>query len=146
MTVPREYPKDFAYLVTEAIETIRTELTEIAWDDQHAGEALSQFDVVFLDGVFWKKADARVPSMARQPFGMAEDTVSSGGVGDVWLRALVSNTAWSFTSGGLTFLASGGGITQTPPAASGDSVVNLGVATTITAMEFNPGGPTLVGQ
>lgn len=127
---------------------VRTELTEIAWDYQAAGEAVSQYDVIFRDGSFWKKADARSPSLVPSVgVGMAQDTVLSGGANlDVWIRAIVSNGGWALTSGARVYLASGGGITMSGLGLSGDTSLTLGRALTTTAMEFNPGNPVLIGQ
>jgi len=119
-------------------QLVRTELTEIAWNDQFAGEVLSQYDVVYLDGDFWRLADARVPNRARRPLGIATDDIASGSIGDIYLRALLSNSAWVFTSGDRVFLASGGGVTMSGPEASGDTSCVLGRATTVTQMEFHP--------
>ena len=52
-------------------QIIRTELEELAWNDQVAGETLVEYDVVFRDGGFWKKADASVVNSARPPLGMS---------------------------------------------------------------------------
>lgn len=127
-------------------QLIRTELTEIAWDQQSAGEALSQYDVIFRDGSFWKKANARDPSLVPSVgIGMAQDTALSGANLDVWMRAIVSNGGWALASGGRVYLASGGGMTMSGLGTSGDTSLLLGRALTTTVMEFNPGKPILIG-
>lgn len=57
----------------------------------------------------------------------------------VLLQGFIRNDAWSWTPGGLIY-ASGttGGMTQTVPAASGDQIQVLGVATHAYRMYFNP--------
>jgi len=124
---------------------IRTELTEIAWDEQSAGEAVSQYDVVFRDGSFWKKADARDPSLVPAVgIGMAQDTALSGANLDVWVRGIISNGAWALASGARVYLASGGGMTMSGLGLSGDTSLVLGRALTTTIMEFNPEEPVRI--
>jgi hypothetical protein len=41
----------------------------------------------------------------------------------------IGDTDWTFTPGGIVYLAAGGGFTQTPPATAGDLVQVLGYAT-----------------
>ena len=119
-------------------QIIRTELEEIAWNDQQAGETLAVYDIAFRDGSFWKKADASDVNKARPPIAMCQDAIASGVTGDLWIRAIVSNNAWSFGSGLRVFLASGGGAITSAPINSGDTVLVLGRAVTPTTMEFNP--------
>lgn len=133
------------------VQVQRLELTELAYNDQSAGEPLAVYDVVFRDGGFWKKANSRTAARAALPIGMAQVTAVSGALLDIWIQALVSNGAWSLTSGARVFLASGDGLSggvlaATPPGASGDTVVTLGWATGINAMEFRADQPITMGQ
>lgn len=125
--------------------TTTTAVSELAYLGQNAGEPLASYDIIFLDGNFWKKANSYTAARARPPFGIASGSPASGASLDVWARAIVSNGVWSgtLTSGNRVFLASGnalsgGVITMTPPAGSGDTVIVLGRAVTVTAMEFRP--------
>ena len=125
---------------------IRVQLQEIAWNNQLAGETLTAFDVVFNDGGFWKKTDAHNVLKAVPPFGVAQAAAASGAVLPVWIRAIVSNGSWSLTSGAKVFLASGGSLTATPPAASGDTVAVIGWAIGVRTMELRTEPPVMIGQ
>lgn len=129
----------------------RLELTELAYNDQSAGEPLAVYDVIFRDGGFWKKANSRTAPRNALPIGMAQATAVSGALLDVWIQALVSNGAWSLTSGAKVFLASGsalsgGVLTNTPPGASGDTVITLGWAVGVSAIELRADQPITLGQ
>ena len=120
------------------IENRIAELDRIAWSRQLVGEGLSEFDIVFRDGSYWKKADSSNPAKARPPFGILKDTTLSGLAGDIIQKGLVSNGAWTLTSGARAFLASGGGAVATPSLLSGNSPVVLGYAVGAKAIELNP--------
>lgn len=125
---------------------LRVEQRESAWNNQSAGQALNMYQVVFRDGDFWKPANARVPTQARPPVGVVITSAASGGATSIWTHAIISNGAWSFTSGQRIWLASGGGIVTSAPTASGDTQVLLGWAVDITTFVLNPIEPVLVGS
>ena len=127
------------------IENRITELDRIAWSRQLVGEGLSEFDIVFRDGSYWKKADSSNLAKARPPFGIMKDTALSGLVGDIILNGLVSNGSWSLASGARVFLASGGGATPTPSFISGNSPIVLGYAVGAKAVKFSPEPPIQLG-
>lgn len=113
------------------------EISNVALNDIPAGIALARFDVVFLDGAFARLADAS--NLALMPaLGLSDDAPASGITGDIFVQGIVSNSAWAFTSGGLVFVASGGGLTQTVPSASGHIVQQMGIALTQTSMHLKP--------
>ena len=135
----------------QVVQVQRLELTELAYNDQSAGEPLAVYDVVFRDGGFWKKANSRTSPRNALPIGMAQATAVSGATLDVWIQALVSNGAWALTSGARVFLASGNGLSggvlaATPPSASGDTVLTLGWAVGVNAIEFRADQPITLGQ
>ena len=147
MTTPNNYfgPHKGAFP-----DYIRVGATELAYDNQKAGEAVNQYDVVYLDGDFWRRADANsVPAVPQTGIGMAVASAASGALGlRVWHRGILSNGAWAFVSGASIFLASGLGQTPTmsAPSASGNHQYILGRTLTSTAMQFDPRPPIQVGQ
>lgn len=119
------------------LQVTRIELATFALNDVQAGEDLSVYDTVFLDGSFVRPADAAV--LATMPsLGLSQDAPASGVVGDVWIGGLVSNGSWSLTSGDPAFVASGGGLTTTAPSSSGNVVQRMGRATTETEVYLDP--------
>ena len=64
---------------------------------------------------------------------------STSGSKKVLYRGQICKTSWSWTQGGTIYVdASAGGLTQTPPAGSGNVVQIVGYALSATAMYFNP--------
>ena len=131
--------------------TATTVVAGLAYLGETAGEPLAAFDVVFRDGGFWKKANSRTSPRNALPIGLASGSPVSGAALDVWAQAIVSNGAWSLTSGARVFLASGNGLsggvlTTTPPAASGDTVLALGWAVGINTIELRADQPITLGQ
>jgi len=122
--------------VTGTIPSHRSPPVE-AYENREAGEKLSAYNVVYLDGALIKKADAsdrnKMPVAA-----MASKSALQGESIDVWYRGIVTNSAWNFTSGKPLFLMSGGVIGHNAPEVSGNVVQSLGRALTKTIMHFNP--------
>lgn len=96
-----------------------------------AGEALSKGDVVYMkgDGKVWKaKADADLTSVA---LGLSSSAVSADDPVNIILAGELTYSTWSFTPiGEQRWLSetSAGGIVDTPPAATGEYVVPIGIA------------------
>lgn len=112
-------------------------VTETVYESREAGEVLSAYDVVYLDGALIKKADAHHPN--KMPgVGMIKTAVSQGMSVDVWYRGIINNTAWNLTSGQRLFLMSGGVLGHNAPDASGNVVQLLGEALTKTTIHFDP--------
>lgn len=114
-----------------------TMVVPTTYESQEAGEALSAYSVVYLDGTLIKKADAS--DAARMPaVGMIKAAVAQAGLVDVWYRGIITNSAWSLTSGQGLFLMSGGVIGHNAPDVSGNVVQLLGEALTKTIIHFDP--------
>lgn len=115
----------------------RVEQLAIAYESREVGESINAYDVVYMDGSLIKKADAH----DRNKMPVAAMAIASGTLGDLidcWFRGIVSNNAWSFTSGSTLFLMSGGVIGHSAPDVSGDVIQSLGKALTRTTIHFQP--------
>lgn len=114
-----------------------------AYENREAGEKISVYDVVYLDGKLIKKADAsdrnKMPAAA-----MAGESARQGELIDAWYRGIVTNSTWNFTSGARLFLMSGGVIGHNAPEVSGNVVQSLGRALTKTTIHFNPEVNTMI--
>ena len=110
---------------------------ETTYESREAGEALSAYSVVYLDGTLIKRADAR-NSTKMPAVGMIKTAVALGGSVDVWYRGIINNSAWSFASGKRLFLMSGGVVGHNAPDVSGNVVQLLGEAITKTVIHFDP--------
>jgi len=112
-------------------------VTETVYESREAGEALSAYSIVYLDGALIKKSDpsdaAKMPAV-----GMIKTAVALGGSVDVWYRGIINNSAWNLTSGKRLFLMSGGVIGHNAPDVSGNVVQLLGEALTKTVIHFDP--------
>ncbi len=105
-----------------------------------AGEDLAQFETVYRknDGKYWKaKADAvgTMPVIA-----MATVAISADATGIFLLIGWIRSDAWSLTAGQSAYqsAATGGAVTTTQPAASGNQVQRVGIALTTKIAHFNP--------
>ena len=123
-------------------EVVRVELSQVAWDNRIFGETVNQYETVYFDGTLIRKADASNP-VKMPATGIAQDTVTGGKYGDVWIRGIVSNGNWSFASGSTVFVGSGGNLVDSPPSISGDIVQRMGRAMTITQIDLDPDPETL---
>mgnify|MGYP001580170827 CR=1 FL=1 len=129
----------------DPLQITRIEVMELAYNNVQAGEAVNAYQVVFLDGAFWLRADASNSARARPPIAIAQDTVTSGQLMDAWMKAIVSNGAWSLASGLRCFLGSGpGNIVTSAPTASGNISLLLGWAVTPQTLEFSPAQPVTI--
>jgi hypothetical protein len=93
-----------------------------------AGENLVFGDPVYFksDGKAWK-ADAN-GSGTFPCVGLATGTVSANASGTILMSGSARNDAWSWTVGGIVYLSTSAGLTQTAPSGTGDVVQVLGVA------------------
>jgi len=115
-------------------------ITELQYNNLVAGEGLTKWELVFQDGVFIRKSKADDPNRM-DAVGLVLDTVASGVTVDVAIRGRLTNTTWTWTSGGRLFASTtAGAITHTPPAASGNVTQRVGIALTPTQIELNPVG------
>ena len=116
-------------------ETI--DISQVQLNDVPAGVALRRFDTVYLDGSYARLSNSY--SLATTPAaGLVDSSPASGVAADVIIRGLVSNADWSFSSGNIIFLGSGGGLVQSAPTTSGLAIQRMGVALTQTSIRFEP--------
>lgn len=113
--------------------------TQVVKDLLVVGENVVFGDLLYMksDTKYWK-ADAN--SAATMPgLRMALEDISASSLCFMLVCGYVRDDSWNWTIGGLIY-ASGtaGALTQTPPAASGDQVQVVGVATHSDMMFFNP--------
>lgn len=106
-----------------------------------AGENLVQGDVCYIksDGKLWK-ADANAASTMPVAF-ISNATISANATGVFGVKGLMRmDSGFNFgTVGGYVYTSgTTGAITQTPPAASGDTVQILGIALTQRILWFSP--------
>ncbi|MBA7547901.1 hypothetical protein ES705_40342 [subsurface metagenome] len=118
--------------------------TDLDWSgiiiEGTAGENLTKFQTVYRknDSKYWlAKADnaATMPVVA-----MAVEAISADGIGKFLLVGWLRNDAFSLTAGSPAYqsVATGGAVTTTIPAASGNQVQKVGIALTAEIAHFNP--------
>lgn len=104
----------------------------------NAGATIAQWEVVYLGAASkWLLADANGASTypAR---GLAIAAYVDTNPAVILREGTVRNDAWNWTPGGTLYLSTtAGGLTQTPPAASGDKVQQVGFALTADIAYFN---------
>lgn len=121
---------------TQIVEKIVT--SELQFRTIKAGEALTQYALVYQDGELIKKADATSPA-TMDALGLLSRPVAAEVVGDVIIRGRVTNSAWSWTSGAYLFAStSGGHMAEAPPTASGNVTQQVARALKPTLIEVNP--------
>ena len=113
-----------------------------AWyiEDKQAGVNLSGGNLVFLHSDSkWLKTDADTGSATRGLLGIAMAAISANNTGKVCILGRVYNAGWSWTTGATLYVScTTGGITETAPSGSGDSVRKIGHALSSTTIIFNP--------
>jgi hypothetical protein len=104
-----------------------------------AGEALAFGDPVYVknDGKAWK-ADAN--GAATYPaIGLAAASVSANASVSILVHGEArSDSAWNWTVGGIIYLSTSAGLTQTQPSATNDVIQVLGVALSADVMYVSP--------
>ncbi len=95
-----------------------------------SGETLAEGDIVYMkvDGKVWKaKANADLTSVA---LGLAATTVSADSPVNIILLGELTHSTWSLTIGEQLWLspATAGELTATPPSATDQYIVPIGVA------------------
>ncbi len=103
-----------------------------------AGESLAMGDPVYFksDGKVWKgDADTAgtFPAM-----GLATTTAAANASVTVLLLGIARHDAWSWTVGGLVYLSTSSGLTQTQPSATDNAVQVIGIATHADRLFVNP--------
>jgi hypothetical protein len=146
---PRVFPTESP--LPTVVEVQRIEAIQVAFDNQSAGEAVGNYDVLHRNGEYWFRTDvnAAVRSPVEAKYGMALTSAGSGGIiGSVLVLGIVSNNAWAFVSGALCFAASGQGSAplNSGPIVSGQRQVALGRALGLTYMDFRPDRPRIIGR
>jgi len=131
----------YYYGIADSQTVRRIEIEQIVYNDLQAGEALSRYDVVFMDGDYVKIAKADGDTLKNPAMGISEkQSAISGGTVDVMIRGVVSNASWTFASADVVYLSafSGGLMTGTAPKLSGDWVQRMGISITPEGVAFNP--------
>src|SRR3972149_881532 len=93
-----------------------------------AGENLAFGDPVYFksDGKAWK-ADANTAG-AYPCVGIATQVINADASGSILLRGIIRDDAWTWTIGGVIYLSTGAGLTQSQPTATDEAIQVLGVA------------------
>src|SRR3972149_6771503 len=93
-----------------------------------AGENLAFGDPVYFksDGKAWK-ADANTAG-AYPSVGIATQVINADASGSILLRGIIRDDAWTWTIGGVIYLSTGAGLTQSQPTATDEAIQVLGVA------------------
>jgi len=101
-----------------------------------AGEALDNYNLVYIKGGKWYKAD-RDAELTMPGYGMVLSDLPINYKGRILLYGLVSNLDWAWVDGPIYASSTPGGLTQTPPTTSGYSQA-VGVAHGSTYMLLVP--------
>lgn len=91
-----------------------------------AGEALDNYNLVYIKGGKWYKAD-RDAELTMPGYGMVLSDLPINYKGRILLYGLVSNRAWAWVDGPIYASSTPGGLTQTAPTTAGYSQA-VGVA------------------
>lgn len=106
--------------------------------DYTAGETLAFGDPVYVksDGKAWK-ADA--DTAGTYPVaGLATGSASAGATVTVLVMGVARKDAWTWTVGGLVYLSTSSGLTQTQPAATDNAIVPVAIAEAATRLLVLP--------
>lgn len=106
--------------------------------DITAGETLAFGDPVYVksDGKFWI-ADAN--TAAKFPaVGIAVGAGAANATVTVLLLGIARKDAWTWTVGGLIYLSTSSGLTQTQPSATDDCIQVIGIATNAARILVQP--------
>jgi hypothetical protein len=105
---------------------------------RNAGATIAQWDAVYLGASFeWLLADAN-GSGTYPAFGLAAAAGTAGNPLTVVTSGPVRNDAWAWSPGLIYLSTTAGGLTQTPPSATGDKVQIIGYATSADSMMVDP--------
>jgi hypothetical protein len=109
------------------------------WVHESEGGGATSYQPVYYKAADQSYENASATDSTKMP---ARGLVgASGGDGEPYkiLRyGYMYNSAWNWTVGAEVYVAAGGGITETPPAAGGNIVQNIGYAVTADIIFFNP--------
>lgn len=103
-----------------------------------AGESVAFGDPVYVksDGKVWK-ADADTATTF-PAVGLATATAAANASVVVLLHGVARNDAWAWTVGGIVYLSTTSGLTQTQPSATDNAIQVIGVATAATRLYVKP--------
>jgi hypothetical protein len=106
--------------------------------DYTAGESVAFGDPVYVksDGKVWK-ADADTAA-AYPAVGFATGTAAANATVTVLLLGVARKDAWTWTVGGIVYLSTSSGLTQTQPSATDNAIQVLGIAEAATRIYVNP--------
>lgn len=103
-----------------------------------AGESVAMGDPVYVksDGKVWKSdADTATTFPA---IGIATTTAAADASVTVLLIGIARHDAWSWTVGGVVYLSTSSGLTQTQPSATDNAIQIIGIATHADRLYVNP--------
>ncbi len=101
-----------------------------------AGEDLAKYDLVYLKGGAWWKAD-RDAAASMPAVGICTGSISAGDNNYILLWGIIGNLDWTWVDGPIYASGTAGGLTQAPPTSSG-YVQSVGNAYGETFMLFSP--------
>jgi hypothetical protein len=106
--------------------------------DLTAGESLAMGDPVYIksDGKVWK-ADADTAGTF-PAIGLAITTAAANATVTVLLLGIARHDAWAWTVGGIVYLSTSSGLTQTQPSATDNAIQIIGIADAATRIYVNP--------
>ncbi len=106
---------------------------------KNAGATIAQWEVVYMGASFqWLLADSNGAN-TYPAAGVAVAAGTSGNPLTVLTRGVVRNDAWNWSVGRIYLSTTAGGLTQTPPATTGDKVQDVGFALSadVAFLDFN---------
>lgn len=106
--------------------------------DFTAGETLAFGDPVYIksDGKVWK-GDADTAGTF-PVIGMAMGSAAANAAVTVLLLGVARNDSWAWTVGGIVYLSTSSGLTQTQPSATDNAIQIIGIAEAATRIYVNP--------
>lgn len=106
--------------------------------DFTAGETLAFGDPVYIksDGKVWK-GDADTASTF-PVMGMAMGAAAANATVTVLLLGIARNDSWTWTVGGIVYLSTSSGLTQTQPSSTDNAIQIIGIAEAATRIYVNP--------
>ena len=106
--------------------------------DLTAGESVAMGDPVYIksDGKVWK-ADADTAGTF-PAIGLAVTTAAANATVTVLLLGFARHDAWAWTVGGIVYLSTSSGLTQTQPSATDNAIQIIGVAPHADRLYVNP--------
>lgn len=105
-----------------------------------AGDTLAYGEALYLEsGAIYRKASASTSSSV-PVVAVALESIASGSIGSILLQGFISNSSWSFATGGIVWVSpsTDGGLTTTQPSVASQQVQSVGIANGWGKMYFKP--------